>query len=176
MDFKHIAVFGAGIAVGLGAFQLTSADHAPDQDPKPAAQTVRDFPDLVSGLRATPGCIDVKVGNIHAGKTQVIYAWFKNKKSVNSWYHSDMHRGAMKKFFPAMQAQDEVLAGWKDDQSPVLIVASVTPSDKPHFKDSNLAISQIAIEMYTPLPGGIQFGGGFAPKDLDVKGMSRINP
>lgn len=136
--------------------------------------TVRDFPDLVGGLRATPGCLSVKNSAFDGGKQVAIYAWFKNKAAVNAWYHSPMHRDAMKKFFPKMPGHTQTLEGFKDDKSPVLVVASITPSEKPVIEGSPLAVSQIAIEMYTPIPGGITIGGGFGPKEMDVPGLIRM--
>ncbi len=137
-------------------------------------QSVGDFPDLVGGLKATPGCIDVKTSAFNNGKTLTIFAWFENKAAVNAWYKSPMHQGAMKKFFPTMPGAHEALAGYKDEKSPLLVVASVTPSDKPAVQGSQLAISQIAIEIYTPVPGGVTFGGGFGPDSLKVPGLRRM--
>lgn len=65
--------------------------------------------------------------------------------------------------------------GLSPNKSPLLVVATVTPSDKATLEGSPLAVSQIAIEIYKPVPGGITFGGGgFAPRSLDVPGMVRM--
>jgi len=50
----------------------------------------------------------------------------------------------------------------------------VTPGDKPIGSGSQLAVSQIAIEGYTPIPGGLALGGTFAPEKLSVPGLVRI--
>jgi hypothetical protein len=34
-----------------------------------------------------------------------------------------------------------------------------------------LPVSQIAIELYAPLPGGLAAGGRFAPSSVKVKGL-----
>ncbi len=103
-----------------------------------------------------------------------IFAWFKNKAAVDAWYNSPMHRDAMKKFFPNMPGKAHALTNLKDEKTPLLVVATVTPSDKPMIEGSPLAISQIAIEIYAPAPGGIALGGSFGPKEMDVPGMVRI--
>jgi hypothetical protein len=43
-------------------------------------------------------------------------------------------------------------------------VASISFKGKPAIKDSPIPFSQISIEMYTPLSGGISVGGSFAPE------------
>lgn len=136
--------------------------------------TVRDFPDLQAGLKASPGCIDVKATALNGGKMMTIFAWFKNKAAVDAWYNSPMHREAMRKFFPNLPGKPRALSGLKDENIPLLVVATVTPSDKPMMEGSPLAISQIAIEIYSPVPGGITYGGGFGPKELNVPGMVRL--
>lgn len=158
---------GIGVAIG-------SLTHlAPT--PQDKTLTVRDFPDLVGGLKATPGCLDVQTTGLQGGKQVAIFAWFENKAAVQRWYASPMHQEAMKTFFPNRPGRTTILEKFKDTESPVLVVASVTPSDKPGIAGSPLAVSQIAIEMYTPVPGGVALGGGFAPQNLKVPGLVRMD-
>lgn len=170
MTVKEATLAAAALAAGLG---IGTSWNNPTEQGGGQVQTVSEFPDLVRGLKETPGIIDVKVAVID-GKKQTIFAWFKNKAGVDAWYNSPMHRGAMAKFFPKMKGGAHSLTGFADEKAPVLVVASVTPSDKPHIEGSQLAVSQIAIEMYTPVPGGIVFGGGFGPDALDVPGIRRV--
>jgi len=165
MIIKNIACLAIGATVGV--------TFVKSQEPK--TLTVQDFPDLVSGLKQTPGCLDVKTGALDNGKQLTVFAWFKNKAAVQAWYASPMHRDAMKKFFPNTPARSKTLTGFDDDKSPLLVVATVTPSSKPMIKGSPLAVSQIAIEIYTPVPGGVAFGGSLGPKNLPVPGMVRID-
>lgn len=123
----------------------------------------------------TPGCLGVQSFSANGGKQFVISAWFKNRKAMEAWYYSEMHQGAMSKFFPGMGQGQKPFASFKDENSPMLVIASVTPSDKPGVHGSNLAISQIAIEGYTPVPGGIAFGGTFSPANLEVPEMVRLS-
>ncbi|HSI73230.1 MAG TPA: antibiotic biosynthesis monooxygenase [Fimbriimonas sp.] len=153
-----------GLAVGL------SVNNASAQQ-KP--QSTRDFPDLVGGLKASPGCLGVEVVTAKGGKQAVIMAWFKNKKAVEDWYYSPMHTGAMSKFFPGQASGHKPLELVKDPNIPIMVIASVTPSEKP-AEGQSLAVSQIAIELYTPLPGGAALGSTFAPESLNTPGLTRL--
>jgi hypothetical protein len=129
------------------------------------------FPDLVGALKSTPGCVGVEVARTASGK-QVIFAWFEDKKAALNWYYSDTHQAAMKQFFPQSQASKRTpLKDVPDDVGPVLAIASLTPADKAPGDVTSLPISQIAIELYTPLPGGISLGGRFAPSAIKVPGL-----
>jgi len=175
MVTDRIICLGVGIAVGAAGLAFTQGGStsaaAPAQTTK--TQTVRDFPDLVGGLRATPGCLGVKTSAFENGKQVAIFAWFENKAALNRWYASSMHQDAMRKFFPKIQGNDVAAAGFKDDKAPILVVATVTPSDKP-MEGQSLAVSQISVEMYTPVPGGLALGSSWAPESLNVPGLSRI--
>lgn len=54
--------------------------------------------------------------------------------------------------------------------------ASITFADKGKVKETSLPISQIAIELYTPVTGGLHFGGRFAPDALKVPNMQDYTP
>ncbi len=156
--------------------QQTSHDPHSRQDVPPEhAQEGGGFPDLVAGLKATPGCLGVESAHTESGK-EVLFAWFEDKKAALRWYYSDMHTQVMQQFFPhEAEEHDELdhdpMANVPDDV-PILIIASVTFADRPHFEGTtNLPISQIAIEMYTPVSGGVYLGGRFAPKGLKVEGL-----
>lgn len=171
MLLKHGLLIGLGLVVGVGVGAgIPRAQAQGDQK----TLSVTDFPDLIGGLKATPGCLSVKNSGFNGGKQLAIFAWFKNKAAVNAWYNSKMHRDAMKKFFPNMPGRPTTLDGFKDEKSPLLVVATVTPSDKPAIEGSPLAVSQIAIEIYTPVPGGVAFGGSFGPENMDVPGLVRV--
>jgi hypothetical protein len=162
---KSALIFAAGLSVGL-AFPLVFQGEKP-------VHTIREFPDLGKGLVETPGCLGIQAFTVNGGKTQVISAWFKNRKAMESWYYGQMHQDAMKKFFPGFGG-GKPFAAFKDEKAPLLVIASVTPGDKPVGPGSNLAVSQIAIEGYTPIPGGLALGGSFAPEKLEVPGLRRI--
>ncbi len=129
------------------------------------------FPDLVGALRNTPGCIGVETAQTASGK-QVIFAWFENKKAVLNWYYSDVHRSAVKMFAPGAPARTP-MADIPDDGNPVLAIASLTLVNAPPTAAMPLPVSQISIELYRPLPGGLSAGGTFAPAGLNVPGMMK---
>jgi len=129
------------------------------------------FPDLVGALKATPGCVGVETARTSSGK-QVIFAWFENKKAVLNWYYSDTHMSVKNQFAPG--STHKPLADVPDDGEPVLAIASLTLTGAPTGDVASLPISQIAIELYRPLPGGLAAGGRFAPAALKVPGMQNV--
>ena len=164
---------GLGIA---GALLFTATPITQAQDGKPAAaQGGGPFGglDLVGGLKKTEGCLGVETARTSSGKS-VIFAWFENKKAAMNWYNSPDHMKAMMMMGP-QKRQGEPMAGVPDD-IPVLAIASVTFSDKPKFKDIPFPISQIAIELYTPVTGGLFLGERFAPEGLKVPDMKNYTP
>jgi len=133
------------------------------------AQPGAGFPDLVGALKATPGVLGVETARTSSGK-QVIFAWFENKKAVLAWYYSDTHRSLQKMFAPGSPARTP-MADVPDDGSPVLAIASLTMSGTPPSAESPFPVTQIAIELYKSLPGGIAAGGRFAPLTMKVPGL-----
>lgn len=132
------------------------------------------FPDLVGGLQAIEGVLGVETATTAGGK-QVIFAWFESKAAVLRWYNSGMHRGVQRAFFPD-QEFGTPLEGVPDDIGPVLAIASITMSTKSELEATSLPISQIAIELYTPLTGGLFLGGRFAPDALEVPNLRDYTP
>lgn len=126
------------------------------------------FPDVVAGLKATPGCLGVEVARTPGGKN-VVFAWFENKEAALKWYYSDMHQEAMNKFFPGERRKP---LAFVEGDGPILTIASVTIAEKPGV--GGHPISQIAIELYRPLPGGIAVGGRFAPDAMKVPHMQIV--
>ena len=151
-----LLVFGPTLAAG----QATTAPRSPLQESV----------DLVSALNATPGCLGVETARTASGK-QVVFAWFENKQAVLNWYYSEAHQSLIKQFFPGAPPRTP-MADVPDDGGPVLAVAALTMADKPVTGVTSLPVSQISIELYTPLPGGLALGGRFAPADVKVPGVS----
>lgn len=71
----------------------------------------------------------------------VILTWWENKKALNDWFYSETHRGIISQYYGSAQTT----AG---------PVGSGTPAG---------GMGQVGIELFTPLPGGIVFGGGLTP-------------
>lgn len=168
---KSALLLGAGLVLGAS---LPFAIGSRPEGKAIQGQSVNDFPDLAKGLIETPGCLGIQQFAVNSEKTFVISAWFENRKAMEAWYYSKMHQDAMAKFFPGMGSDKKPFAAFKDEKAPLLIVASVTPGDKPIGHGSKLAVSQIAIEGYTPIPGGLALGGTFAPEKLNVPGLVRL--
>lgn len=164
---KSLLLFSAGLGLGLAA--IPSFGLLQSQDPP---QTVAQFPDLQRGLLETPGCLGVQT--FRADGKGVIAAWFEDRKAMEAWYYSKMHQEAMANFFPGFKSDRKPFAAFKDENTPMLVIASVTPGSKPVGQGSQLAVAQIAIEGYTPVPGGLALGGTFAPEKLNVPGLVRI--
>lgn len=129
-------------------------------------------PDLVAALKSTAGCLGVETARTASGK-QVIFAWFADKKALMAWYYSPVHQQLMAQFFPGAPARTP-MPDVADDGQPILAVASLTMAEKPASGITSLAVSQIAIELYQPLPGGIALGGRFAPTTLKVPGLTDV--
>jgi hypothetical protein len=140
------------------------------QTPVLAQSAPGGFPDLVAGLKATPGCLGVETARTASGK-QVIFAWFENKKAALAWYYSDMHRSVSKGFFPNA-TERAPMADIPDDGQPIMAIASLTPA--PPGGETKSPFSQIAIELYRPLPGGLALGGHFAPASMQVPGLRDV--
>ncbi len=132
------------------------------------------FPDLVGGLQAVEGVLGVETASTASGK-QVIFAWFESKEAVLRWYYSDMHRGVQRAFFPD-QEFGTPLEEVPDDMGPVLAIASITMAERAELEATSLPISQISIELYTPISGGLFLGGRFAPDSLEVPNLRDYTP
>jgi hypothetical protein len=124
---------------------------------------------LVAALKATPGVLGVEVAQTASGK-QVIFAWFENKKAALTWYYSDTHMGLKNSFAPGGAARTP-MADVPDDGKPIMAIASLTMGKQPPSASNPFPVSQIAIELYAPLPGGLAAGGRFAPMAMKVPGL-----
>jgi hypothetical protein len=131
------------------------------------------LPDLVGMLKATPGVLGVDAAQTVSGK-QVIFAWFENKKAALTWYYSEGHQKLIKTLASGGNPGRTPMADVPDDGSPILAIASITPSKQPQVSGVQLPVSQIAIELYAPLPGGLAAGGRFAPTSVKVKGLMEV--
>lgn len=162
------ALSGALFLLVIG-FMLVDAALGQGQQP-PGLGSI----DLIGGLKATPGCLGVEVAKTGGGK-QVIFAWFEDKAAVLRWYYSDTHQKAMKTFFRE-SAPGQPLKDIPDGTGPIMAIASITFTDKSQFQETSLPISQIAIELYQPLTGGIFLGGRFAPERVKVHKLLDLGP
>lgn len=144
------------------------------QAPPPVTQgPPAGLPDLIGMLKATPGVLGVDAAQTMSGK-QVIFAWFENKKAALNWYYSEGHQKLIKTLASGGNPGRTPMADVPDDGNPILAVASITLSKQPQVSGVQLPVSQIAIELYAPLPGGLAAGGRFAPSSVKVKGLVEV--
>jgi len=167
--YRHPLVLGLALAAIVWSPALLVGRA---QEKAPATQQTGGFPDLVSGLKATPGCLGVETARTSSGKA-VIFAWFENKKAVLNWYNSEMHQALLSQYSGGHRRPGGPLAG-VPDEGPVLAIASLTMSKPATDGDLRAATTQIAIELYAPLPGGLASGGRFAPSSVKVPGLIEV--
>jgi hypothetical protein len=171
-------VLAAAGLVATGMFIARPAAGQPGDHAKPPAAAAPAKPqgagpDFVSALKSTPGCLGVESALTLSGK-RAVFAWFKDKASLFTWYDSDAH----KKMMHALGDEDDFrkpLASVPDDAGPIMVIASYTPSDKPAPEGAPFSFSQISVELYQPLPGGIELNGRFSPAAVPVKEMVRYS-
>jgi len=133
----------------------------------PGQDRMQGMPDLVGALKKIKGCLGVETAGTSSGK-EVVFAWFEDKKAVLRWYSSPTHRGVMRGFVSAGVNLKKPLEHIEDGSGPIMVVASLTMAEKPAFAGLALPVSQIAIELYQPLPGGSYLGSRFTPKSVPV--------
>ena len=166
---------GAGVGVvavgsGFGSFEETRAAQPaqPGQAETPPQRGAQ--PDLgamlVQGLKETEGCLGVDAAQFQSGKNTIV-AWFENKAAAVRWYHSPVHArllGGM----GANPEDGEPLKHVTDENTPIMVMASISFGGEPAVPGSMIPFSQISIEMYAPLPGGASISGRLAPKAFEV--------
>jgi hypothetical protein len=162
---KRIGLFIALVTLVFGPALLAG------QASPPSSRTAG--PDLVGALKSIPGVLGVETARTATGK-QVIFAWFENKKAALNWYYSEGHQKLVKTLASGGNVGRTPMADVPDDGNPILAIASITLSDKPQVSGVQLPVSQIAIELYAPLPGGLAAGGRFAPSTVKVKGLLEV--
>ncbi|TVQ32887.1 MAG: hypothetical protein EA376_04370 [Phycisphaeraceae bacterium] len=165
--FAGVGLVGAlTLAVAGVTLAQQGRPGGPGQPPQ-GANPMAALDGLVRGLEATPGCLGDELALTQSGKS-VIFAWFTDKKAVVDWYYSPTHQRSMEMMFQNVE-QGVPLEHVEDGTGPIMVIASLTMRDPSQMQGGEQSpISQIAIEMYEPLPGGIHLNGRFAPVDVQV--------
>ena len=136
--------------------------------------TARQRPDmgqlLMKGLKEVDGCLAVKSCDWNDGKSSIV-AWFENKAAAVDWYYSDVHQGMIGNKTDGSRQDDEPMKYIVDEDQPIMVIATITPSDEPRLSGIDIPISQISIELFAPLPGGAHVGGRVSPASLEVPHM-----
>lgn len=79
----------------------------------------------------------------------IIMTWWQDKKALNDWFYSDTHQGLIKEYYTAGANQSS---------------SSVKEGDAPLTSSS-----QVGMELFTTLPGGLTYGGGLTPPGAEKK-------
>ncbi|MCW5756396.1 MAG: hypothetical protein KIT54_04080 [Phycisphaeraceae bacterium] len=136
---------------------------------------------LVEAMRSVPGCLDAQTGRMASGKS-VIIGWFEDVHAARRWYDHPMHRGMMGRLGPAAGgdggggARGPLPLAHVPEGVPLMIVASVTFTDRPSIPGVPMPISQIGIEVFAPVPGGATINGRLSPESFPVEHMRHLNP
>ncbi len=171
---KHHRVLILGLVAILSAGISATTGWADDQgaEPQPAAnkstapkqsgatKNFMGFPNFIQELRQTEGCLKAIGAKTFDGKDLVI-AWFEDKAAAKRWYFGEMHQGMLDRFYPMRDPDREPLYWVPEDTGPIMTVASITRPKEP-----GKPISQLAIELYTPLHGGFAMGSLFGPDEF----------
>lgn len=128
---------------------------------------------LAGAIRSVDGCLGVDLAETQSGKN-VIIAWFKDAESARNWYRHPVHQRMMGRVNADAEAKQPL--EHVPDGIPVMVVATITFAERPMIEGIPMPISQISIELYTPLPGGAAINGRLAPETMPVEHMNMITP
>ena len=148
----------------LGRLRETGASARPDRFPKvpadaspliaaasitysdaTAARMPASIERIIRQLEGYPGLLGkhVVASLDHPGMF-IIFTWWKNKQALNDWFYGDLHQGWMRQRGSVMSGETSVASG-----------------EMP---------SQVAMEVFAGLPGGVQINGGFIPSAIFAAG------
>jgi hypothetical protein len=161
-----------GVIAGISLSGMMHSNQALAQNAPPTEAPPSGQPDfgamLVQGLKNTPGCLAVDLGSFESGK-QSIFAWFENKAAVKAWYYSRPHMAVLN--MVSGEEEPPPPLAHVDEDGPIMVIASITPSADPKLKGFPMPIDQISIELFRPLPGGAHINGRLAPETFIVPHM-----
>ncbi len=165
----------AGVAAGgLGGAWLATTPSRPQPEIHPAQPPRGGTPDLggmlLAGLRATPGCLGADAAQTASGRS-VIIGWFEDKAAAMRWYEHPMHRRMMAGMDTG---REEPPMAHVPEGIPLMVMATITPSDRPRIEGFPAPISQVSIELFTPVPGGAQINGRLSPAEFPVPHMRSL--
>ncbi|MFG0298773.1 MAG: hypothetical protein ACF8K1_04135 [Phycisphaerales bacterium JB047] len=157
----------AGTGIGAGAVEHTQPENTRSRQggaPDIGAMLIR-------GLNNSPGCFKVITAQTSVGSNSII-AWFENKAAVEEWYYSNTHTRVM-----GMVGSDpdtkKPMAHVEDENIPVMVMASITLAEKGVLPGP-MPVSQISIELYTPLDAGASVNGRLMPEEIKLEHFNAI--
>lgn len=170
-------VLAAGAFMAEAQPQRQTQGQPAGQPTGQPGQPARGAPDLggmlIKGLLATEGCLGADAAQLQSGKIAII-AWFENVAAAKRWYYSETHARVMNMAGSDPEAR-EPMQHVKDPDAPVMVIAAITMGGRA-VVPGGMPISQISIEMYTPLPGGASVNGRLAPEAFNIPHFRRLDP
>lgn len=158
----------AGTGIGAAALEHTQPENArPRQGGAPDIGAM-----LVRGLNDSPGCLKVITAQTSVGSNSII-AWFENKAAVEEWYYSNPHSRVMGMVGSDPDAK-KPMAHIKDEHIPVMVMASITMGEKGVLPGP-MPVTQISIELYTPLDAGASVNGRLMPEEIKLEHFNTIS-
>ncbi|MEX0876039.1 MAG: hypothetical protein WD114_01150 [Phycisphaerales bacterium] len=157
-------------AATLGLSNRPAAQTTAQTSNQPGPDSQRQAPDigalLIKGLNDTDGCLKVITAQTSEG-TNTIIAWFEDKAAVENWYYSPTHTRTMQ-MVGADPENKKPMAHVKDADAPVMVMASIKLGG-PNPLPGPMPISQISIELYTPLDAGASINGRLMPEEIKLE-------
>src|ERR1700674_909092 len=118
---------------------VTFPNHRGDWKRESLPESMKLF---LAKLEKQPGLLGVHaLSSIDNQGMLVILTWWENKKALNDWFYSETHQAIISEFYGTAQAAPGP-------------VGPKTPVG---------GMGQVGIELFTPLPGGMVYGGGLTP-------------
>jgi tetratricopeptide (TPR) repeat protein len=117
----------------------TFPNHRGDWTRESLPESMKNF---LAKLEKQPGLLGVHaLSSVDNRGMLVILTWWENKKALNDWFYSEAHQAIIGEFY----GKGKPGAGPLDSKTPTG------------------GMGQVGVELFTPLPGGMVFGGGLAP-------------
>jgi len=159
-----------GLTLGAATPMLAMATQdTPPEAASPPQAGMNDFGAMLAqGLRSSEGCLGVDLGTFQSGR-QSVFAWFEDNAAVKRWYYSRTHQSMMGMVLQGEQPPRPL--EHVEDDGPMLVIASITPSPQPSIEGVPLPIEQISIELFRAAPGGAHINGRLSPATFAVPHM-----
>ena len=168
------ALGAVGVMMAMGAVGLEGGSSASETNAPAIAQPQGDMgQQLAEGLKKTEGCLGVDLAQWQSGKN-TICAWFENKDAVERWYYSESHSGFMGAV--GSDPEDRKPLRHVKTEGPIMVMATISFNGPPAVEGGKIPFSQIAIELFEPLPGGAHINGRLAPEKFKVEHMRDLTP
>ena len=134
---------------------LIPAEHDSTRAPTLVVLPTNWAANAVRALRISPGCSGVELAGTQSGK-QCIFALFKDRASLVTWYRSEAHQSLLGKVVSYREGRDFTPAAAMNDDGPVMVIATMTPVAQSETVPPRTVL--LSVELFRPTPGGVRFG------------------